>query len=184
MKVTVIANISANGRILISDNQHHKLPPEAMEFYIQSVRRVGNVVIGLKTFENFLNFPDPVKEHFNGIEIIILAGKSYTTDGYKTVASPEEAIAYMSSQGVHEIAVGGGAGTFNAFLDKDLVTDIYFNVSPIITGAGAILANNEELSAKFKHKGQKLKNGFLQLHLKKTDPIMTGTSLNKSSHLA
>lgn len=65
MKVTVIANISANGRILISDNPHHKLLPEAMESYIQSVRRIGNVVIGLKTFENFLNFPDPVKEHFN-----------------------------------------------------------------------------------------------------------------------
>ena len=64
MKVTVIANISANGRILISDNPHHKLPPEAMEFYIQFVRQVGNVVIGLKTFENFLNFPDQVKEMF------------------------------------------------------------------------------------------------------------------------
>ncbi|WP_181390564.1 hypothetical protein [Sphingobacterium athyrii] len=37
MKVTIIANISANGRILVSDNPHHKLPPEAMEFYIQSV---------------------------------------------------------------------------------------------------------------------------------------------------
>ncbi|MGE8377717.1 MAG: dihydrofolate reductase family protein, partial [Sphingobacterium sp.] len=95
--------------------------------------------------------------------------KSYTADGYKIVASPEEAIAYMSAKGVREIAIGGGAGTFNAFLDKDLVTVIYFNVSPIITGAGAILANNEELSSKFKYKGQKLKNGFLQLHLTKED---------------
>ncbi|WP_313185767.1 dihydrofolate reductase family protein [Sphingobacterium siyangense] len=167
MKVTVIANISANGRILISDNPHHKLPPEAMEFYVQFVRQVGNVVIGLKTFENFLNFPDPVKDHFKGIEIIILADKPYTADGYKTLASPEEAIAYMSAKGVREIAVGGGAGTFNAFLDKNLVTDIYFNVSPIITGSGAILANNKELSSKFKYKGQALKNGFLQLHLTK-----------------
>ncbi|QQT61183.1 dihydrofolate reductase family protein [Sphingobacterium multivorum] len=169
MKVTVIANISANGRILISDNPHHKLPPEAMEFYIQFVKRIGNVVIGLKTFENFLNFPAQVKEHFNGIEIIVLADKSYTADGYKTVASPEEAIAYMSEKGVREIAVGGGAGTFNAFLDKDLVTDIYFNVSPIITGAGAILASNEDLSSTFKYQGQKLKNGFLQLHLTRED---------------
>lgn len=171
MKVTVIANISANGRILIADNPHHQLPPEAMEFYVQFVKQVGNVVIGLKTFENFLKFPKEVKELFNGIEIIILSDKPYTVDGYKTVSSPEEAVAYMSGKGVQEIAVGGGAGTFNAFIDKDLVTVIYFNINPIITGAGAILGSNSELNAKFKHKGQKIKNGFVQLHLAKDDLI-------------
>lgn len=169
MKVTVIANISANGRILIADNPHHQLPPAAMEFYVQFVRQVGNVVIGLKTFENFLNFPKEVKELFNGIEIVILADKPYTVDGYKTVSSPEEAVEYMYRKGVKEIAVGGGAGTFNAFIDKDLVTDIYFNINPIITGAGAILGNNRELNTTFKHKEQGVKNGFIQLHLTKED---------------
>ncbi|MDR3023494.1 dihydrofolate reductase [Chryseobacterium sp.] len=169
MKVIVIVNISANGRILISDNPHHQLPQEAMEFYIKFVRQVGNVVIGVNTFENYLKFPQEVKELFNGIEIIILSDESYTVDGYKTVSSPEEAIDYMAAKGVQEIAVGGGAGTFNVFFDKDLVTDIYFNTSPIITGNGAILGNNEELNSKFKYRGQKLKNGFLQLHLTKED---------------
>ncbi|EFK36979.1 Dihydrofolate reductase [Chryseobacterium gleum] len=167
MKVTVIANISANGRILIADNPHHQLPPEAMEFYVQFVRQVGNIVIGLKTFENFLKFPKEVKELFKGVEIIILSDKPYTVDGYKTVSSPEEAVEYMSGKDVQEIAIGGGAGTFNAFIDKDLVTDIYFNVNPIITGAGAILGNNSELHSKFKYKEQILKNGFVQLHLAK-----------------
>ncbi|HAT3992842.1 TPA: hypothetical protein I9Y78_001639 [Elizabethkingia anophelis] len=167
MKVTVIANISANGRILIADNPHHQLPPEAMEFYVQFVKQVGNVVIGLKTFENFLKFPKEVKELFNGVEIIILSDKPYTVDGYKTVSSPGDAVEYMSGKGMQEIAIGGGAGTFNAFIDKDLVTDIYFNINPIITGAGAILGNNNELNSKFKYKEQKIKNGFLQLHLTK-----------------
>ncbi|GAA0884385.1 hypothetical protein GCM10009120_29830 [Sphingobacterium siyangense subsp. cladoniae] len=169
MKVTVIANISANGRILMSNNPHHQLPPEAMDFYLQFVRQVGNVVIGFKTFENFLRFPDEVKELFNGIEIIILSDESYTVDGYKTVTSPEEAIAYLSEKEVQEIAIGGGAGTFNVFFDKDLVTDIYFNLSPIITGNGAIIGNNEELNSKFKYIGQQLKNGFLQLHMTRED---------------
>ncbi|MCT4326183.1 dihydrofolate reductase family protein [Elizabethkingia anophelis] len=167
MRVTVIANISANGRILIADNPHHQVPPEAMEFYLQFVRQVGNVVIGLKTFENFLKFPKEVKEFFNGIEIIILSDKPYAVDSYKIVVSPEEAVEYMSAKGVQEIAVGGGANTFNAFIDKDLVTDIYFNINPIITGYGAILGNNSELNSKFKYKGQKLKDGFIQLHLAK-----------------
>lgn len=167
MKVKVIANISANGRILIADNPHHQLPPKAMEFYVQFVRQVGNVVIGLKTFENFIKFPKEVKELFNGVEIIILSDKPYTVDGYMTVSSPEEAIEYMSGKGMQEIAIGGGAGTFNAFIDKDLVTDIYFNINPLITGAGAILGNNEELNSKFKYEEQNIKNGFVQLHLTK-----------------
>lgn len=171
MRVTVIANISANGKILIADNPHHQLPTEAMAFYVQFIRLVGNVVIGVKTFENFLKFPKEVKELFNGIEIIILSGKPYIVDGYKTVSRPEEAIEYMSRKGVQEMAIGGGASTFNAFIDKDLVTDIYFNINPIITGSGAVLGNNSELNSKFKHNGQKLKNGFVQLHLTKEEII-------------
>src|SRR5690606_27671050 len=167
MKITVIANISANGRILIADNPHHQLPPEAMQFYVQFVRQVGNVEIGLKTFENFLKFPKEVKELIKVVEINILSDKPYTVDGYKTVSSPEEAVEYMSGKDVQESAIGCGAGTFNAFIDKDLVTNIYFNVNPIITGAGAILGNNNELNSKFKYKEQKLKNGFVQLHLTK-----------------
>jgi len=169
MKVTVIANISANGKVLLSDHPHHQLPPEAMEFYLEFAKKVGNLVIGLKTFENFLNFPQEVKEHFNGIEIVILSEKSYASKGYKTVESPEEAIEYMSERGFHEMAVGGGTGAFNAFIDKDLVTDIYFNIHPLITGVGGVLGNSSELNSKFKHKEYNLKDGFIQLHLSKED---------------
>src|SRR5690606_10891552 len=167
MKVTVIGNISANGRLLVSDNPHHQLPIEAMEFYVQFVRQVGNVVIGLNTFENFQNFPKNVKELFNGVEIVILSDSPYQADDYKIVGSPEEAIEYISAKGLKEMAVGGGIGTFNAFIDKDLVTDIYFNINPLITGVGGILASNSELNSKFKHTEYELKDGFLQLHLTK-----------------
>lgn len=169
MKVTVIANISANGKVLLSDHPHHQLPPGAMEFYLAFAKKVGNLVIGVKTFENFLNFPQEVKDHFSGIEIVILSEKPYTSKGYKTVESPEEAIEYMSEKGLHEMAVGGGTGAFNAFIDKDLVTDIYFNIHPLITGVGSVLGNNSELNSKFKHTEYDFKDGFIQLHLTKED---------------
>ena len=169
MKVTVVANISANGKVLLSDNPHHQLPSEAMEFYLEFAKKVGNLVIGFKTFENFLTFPQEVKDHFSGIEIVILSEKPYVSKDYKTVKSPEEAIEYMSEKGWHEIAVGGGTGAFNAFIDKDLVTDIYFNIHPLITGVGGVLGNNSDLNSKFKHKEYTLKDGFIQLHLSKED---------------
>lgn len=165
MKVTIIANISTNGRVLLSDNPHHQLPPEAMEFYIHFARDAGNLVIGTKTFENFQRFPKEVKQLFEGIEIIILSGSQYTVEGFKTVRSPEEAMEYISSRGFDEIAVGGGGATYNSFIDKGLVTDIYLNISPIITGAGNVLGNNIEMNTSFRLKKHTVKNNFIQLHL-------------------
>lgn len=165
MKVTIIANISANGRVLLSDNPHHQLPPETMEFYIHFARGVGNLVIGMKTFENFQRFSKEVRQLFEGIEIIILSGSQNTVEGFKTVKSPEEAMEYISSRGFDEIAVGGGAATFNTFIDKGLVTDIYFNISSIITGAGNVLGNNIEMNTSFRLQKHTVKNNFIQLHL-------------------
>lgn len=165
MKVSVIANISVNGRFLLSDNPHHQLPPEVMGFYLEFAKRVGNLVIGLKTFENFQHFPKELREKFKDIEIIILSDQAYAAEGYKVVGSPEEAIAYMAAKGITEIAVGGGIGTFNAFINKDLVTDFYLNMSPILIGSSGTLGNNSKLFSAFQFKEYNYKEGFLQLHL-------------------
>jgi|SRR5690606_8711945 len=167
MKVTLIANISANGRILLSDNPHHQLPPEAMNFYLEFAKRAGNLVVGFKTFENFQNFPKEIKVLFDGIEIVVLSDVECITEGYKIVNSPEEAIEYMKAKGLHEIAIGGGTGTFNAFIDKDLITDIYLNINPIITGSGGILVNNNELNTNFQFEECVYKDGLIRQHLTK-----------------
>ncbi len=167
MKVTVIANISVNGRLLLSDDPAHQLPKGAMNFYLQFAHKVGNLVVGLKTFQNFLNFPQEVKDLFKGIEIVVLTDKPSLVKGYKFVNSPDEAIDYMAAKGVEEIAVGGGVGTFNAFLDQELVTDIYFNINPLLTGSGGIIGTNKKLNTKFKIIENQLNDGFIQLYLTK-----------------
>jgi len=165
MKVTVIANISVNGRVLLSDNPTHQLPPEAMKFYLEYAHRVGNLVIGLRTFENFQKFSQETQNLFKDIEIIVLSSKPSVANGYVFVKSPEEAIAYMASRGIKEIAVGGGTGTFNAFINKELVTDIYFNISPVVTGHGGVFGSYENLNSKFKVTEHKFNDGFIKLHL-------------------
>ena len=167
MKVTVIANISANGRLLTSDDPAYQLSKEAINFYLQFANKVGNLVVGMKTFQDFLNFPQEVKDLFKEIEIVVLTNKPSLVEGYKFVNSPDKAIDYMAAKGVEEIAVGGGVGTFNAFLDQELVTDIYFNINPLLTGGGGIIGTNKELNTKFKIINNQLNDGFIQLHLKK-----------------
>ncbi len=165
MKITVIANISVNGKILLSNNPHNQLPPEAMDFYVNSAKQIGNLVIGLKTFEDFQSFPQDVKELFKEIEIIVLSDQEKTFENFKFVRSPEEAIEYALSKELQEIAIGGGAGTFNSFINKKLVTDIHFNIHPFITGEGAVLGNHKELNSTFDLKAHRVENGFAQLHL-------------------
>ncbi|RNL78153.1 hypothetical protein ED312_19660 [Sinomicrobium pectinilyticum] len=167
MKVTVIANISANGKTLLSNNPHYQLPKEAMGFYLKYANKVGNLIIGWKTFENFRKFPKEIKEHFKGIKIIILADIPYEIEGYTVVGSPEEAIEHLTAEGLQEVAIGGGTGTFNAFIDKDLVTDLYFNISPVITGNGGVLGNNPVLSTKFKLAEHTVNEDNLLLHFTK-----------------
>ncbi|TYR32545.1 hypothetical protein FXV77_19125 [Sphingobacterium phlebotomi] len=167
MKVTLIANISANGKALLSDNPHHSLPQEAMDFYLSLAKRAGSMVIGAKTFENFQRFPQHIKELFADIEIVILSAGHLASAEYTVANTPEKAITYFSKRGIKEIAIGGGIGTFNAFLDSDLVTDIYFNISPIITGQGGHLVSNSSLNSKFNLVSCETNNGFVQLHLTK-----------------
>lgn len=167
MKVTLIANISFNGRILVSDNPAHQLPEEAFAFYLKLAHQVGNLVIGRQTFQNFQEFPQAVKDLFKGIEILVLSNAPQEVEGYTYVDSPEHAIAYMAEKGINEIAIGGGTGTFNAFIAKDLVTDLYLNVSPILTGEGVFLGWNNSFNTAFELVTHKVKQGVLQLHLAK-----------------
>lgn len=169
MKVTVIANISVNGKVLVSDNPAHQLPQEAMDFYLNYAHRVGNLIIGMKTFEHFLHFPQAVKDRFKGIELVVLSENTdeKETTGYTFVHSPEKALAHFRAKGVSEIAIGGGTGTFNAFIDKALATDLYLNINPILIGQGGLLGQDNNLHTVFRLAASQVNNGFIQLHLVK-----------------
>ncbi|MFC7523150.1 dihydrofolate reductase family protein [Parapedobacter sp. GCM10030251] len=167
MKVTLIANISVNGKVLLSDHPDHVAPQGAMAFYLNRAKAVGNLVVGKKTYETFQQIPSDQKEAFSGIEIVLLSTEPFATDNPKVVNSPEAAIKYLSEKGFEEIAVGGGTKTYNSFIENDLVTDIYFNISPLVTGGGGVLANNADLNTKFRLASHTVNEEFIQLHLTK-----------------
>ena len=162
MKVSIIANISVNGKVLLAEDPNHQVPQEAIGIFMQVANRAGNLVMGKNTFNMFQ--PLLKEGPFSGIEIILLSGSEETVNGYKVVSSPEESITYLTEKGFQEIVVGGGTKTYNAFLDRDLVTDFYFNIHPLITSNGGILGTNNDLVSKFKLTEQKhVSDNFIQL---------------------
>ncbi|RFS19244.1 hypothetical protein DVR12_23710 [Chitinophaga silvatica] len=150
MKISLIANISANGKVLLSENTTYQAPREATGIFMEVANRAGNLVLGKKTFEMLQRVIGDVKVAFPGVELVLISTSQIATNDFKVVSSPEAAITYLTAKGAQEIAVGGGTITYNSFLEKDLITDIYFNIHPVIVGHGGVLATDNELTLKFK----------------------------------
>lgn len=103
-----------------------------------------------------------------GKEIVVLSNNHEARSGHKTVHTPEEAVEYLRGKGMEEIIVGGGVQTYNVFLDKDLVTDIYFNVTPMVIGDGGTIGSKDDLFVKFdKMNYEPIIENVIRLHLSK-----------------
>jgi len=168
MKVKLLANVSANGQIPLAGNTKSPTSPEAFGFIVKSAIQAGNIIIGRKTLDVLQNFPGGIKTIFPETEIVVLSKTATKTDDYMVVNSPEEALAYLKEKGFKEIVVAGGAQVYNLFLDKDLVTDVYFNYLPMIMGDGGAIGANKDLHLNFKLAEQSmLTHNIVQVHLER-----------------
>lgn len=166
MKITIGANISANGKVLLGENPDHDAPEETIESLMQMAADIGNLVIGRKTYELMLQFPGGIEAMLPGAEIVIMSGRPGYQANTTVVGTPEDAIRHLAAKGFKQVAVGGGTEIYNLFLDRELVTDIYFNLIPVITGSGGVLGTNEQLVTRFALAGTKiLAGGAVQVHL-------------------
>ncbi|HEY4288700.1 MAG TPA: dihydrofolate reductase [Puia sp.] len=166
MGVILIANLSANGQVLLAGNPAHAAPPEALGFFIQKAIEKGNIVIGRKTFDVLQQFPGGASQVLPGVEIVLLSTTGAKSD-HKVVDSPAKALDYLHEKGFTDVIVGGGAGTFNAFLEDGLITEVYFNTIPMIIGDGGIIGTND-LHMKFEIVEHKLlTRSIAQIHLNK-----------------
>lgn len=144
---------------------NHQIAPEVMGFLVQKAIESGNIVFGYSTYTMFI---DALQDALAGKEIVVLSNNHEARSGHKTVHTPEEAVEYLKGKGMEEIVVGGGVQTYNAFLDKDLVTDIYFNVTPMVIGDGGVIGSKDDLFVKFdKMNYEPIIENVIRLHLSK-----------------
>jgi dihydrofolate reductase len=168
MKIILVADVSANGKLLLTDNPNHPVPKAGVDFYMQKVTQAGNVIIGSKTLETFQQHFGGIQQIFPGIEVVVLSRSSNEANGWKVVHSPEEAVNHLREKGFEEIVVGGGVQIYNIFLNRDMLTDIYFNYVPVIVGDGGTLGTANDLLTYFEPMEHKLLDeGIVQIHLHK-----------------
>jgi len=109
------------------------------------IKKVGNVVVGHKTYEIMKEAGDFDKD----VETVVLSkDKNANAGNVHFVSSPKEALEYLSSKNFQTVVVSGGMTTNTAFLDAGLLDEIVLDIEPIILGEGLTLFSKQKRDIK------------------------------------
>jgi len=161
MKKVLYMGLTANGCYAVADESHSEssLPKEVLDNFTQQVRRVGNLIIGRRTYDLF---PTMIP----GVHLVIVSRSRPNYDGASVVASPTEALSLLEKKGYDTALVGGGATLVNTVLSQGLVDEIYINIYPFVSN-GRTFAISEKLESSLELLSvDKLSANIVQLHYK------------------
>jgi dihydrofolate reductase len=141
MEKVLYMGLTANGCYAVVDESHSEssLPKEVPDNFTQQVRRIGNLIIGRRTYELF-------HTKMPGIRLLIVSRSHPTYNGVSVVASPVEALSLLEKEGFDTALVGGGATLVNTVLSQGLIDEIYTNIYPSISN-GRTFAISEKLES-------------------------------------
>lgn len=168
MTITLYMAMSINA--MIADrNEKTSWSDEEWNSYCQMVASKGNVVVGAKTYplyfdEDFAKMGDP---------LIVVLSKSGSIkeprNGRKdvVVTSVDEALAVLKEKGFTDILVTGGGQVDTAFVEKNLIDEIYLDIEPFLFGKGIPLFYPFDLDLELELVDSKMINeNTIQVHYK------------------
>src|SRR5579859_2634585 len=101
MKTILWAALTANGNYAQSSPEH---PPkqEALDDFGSYAGRVGNFIVGRRTFDGFN--AGGGGNLFGNTDIVVVSGSNLDIPGVKCVGTPQEALDYLEQKG-HKAAL-------------------------------------------------------------------------------
>ncbi|MCK5629653.1 MAG: dihydrofolate reductase [Nanoarchaeota archaeon] len=152
--------ITANGYIA-KENDETPWSDEEWDSFSNIAKKIGNLVIGRKTFE-IMNQDDEFQQIGNPFTVIV-SNKENNNSNF--VNSPEQAIKLLEEKGFSEILVAGGGMLNSSFMQKGLVDEIYLDVEPFLFGKGIKLFADNEFETKLELlETKQLSKNTIQLH--------------------
>jgi dihydrofolate reductase len=165
MKVIMYMAISANGMIARKDDNTSWISKEEWDSYSFAVRNAGCLIVGRRTYEILTKQPE--FSEFKDVALIAVSKNKIklVSEKHKIAASPEEALKLL--RGSKEVIVAGGGILNSAFLEKNLVDELYLDVEPIIISDGIPVFKGGSFEKALKLLGQKkISNDEIQFHFK------------------
>lgn len=160
MKVELIANLSANGQLILAEQSAvYQAPQEIAGMGFAKAMECGNIVMGRTTYEMFMQV---MQDILANLDVVVLSSRDI--EDVKTVKTAEEVINYLETKGYEKVCVVGGTKTYNAFLETGLADELYFNLFPVVISSGGTLEGkvSEYLLAEMK-----ANRDIVMLHYKK-----------------
>ncbi len=164
MKVILHLAISADGFIAKTNGDSDWVAPADEILFTNRIQEAGCIVVGKKTFEQYQGAIYPVEGVFN---IVLTRNQDATFRGATVATSAQEAIKRATNEGCSGVLIAGGGHTSAAFLEANLIDEIYFSVYPLIFGEGIKPFEGQPFNKKLELLGTKnLGDGLTELHYK------------------
>ncbi len=141
---------------------------EEWNTYHSVVKRVGNIIIGRRTYE-MMRKSDEFRQIGNPATVIVTSDPHLKSDNsqFYFAKSPREALKTLKVLGFKETLVGGGGQLNTSFMKEGLVDEIYLDVEPLMFGKGIPLFTSEDFDCNLELLGiKKLNANTVQLHYK------------------
>ena len=109
---------------------------EDKQFFVETTKKAGVVVMGQNTYET-IGKPLPGRHN-----VVYSRDRQY--EGVQvTQAEPEALLKELESKGYKEVAVCGGSTIYTMFMEAGVVDKLYLSVEPVLFGQGMTLFNKE-----------------------------------------
>jgi dihydrofolate reductase len=144
MRTVLYGSVGINGYIGQASAEH-PIAPAVLGDFLARVAQAGNVTMGRRTAElmtSQLMTSQGAGSALAGgdVDLVVLSKAGYRLPGVHPASNPEEALEFLAGRGHATALVGGGAATDNAFLGAGLVSELYLNILPRLTGPGPSLS--------------------------------------------
>jgi len=148
-KITLILLQSIDG--FIARHQNDDLDwgsSQDKKIFAERTKKIGLMICGSNTYLKM----NP--KSFEGRKTIVITSRPEEIDKHVDnveffTGSPKELVSKLSKDGITEAALVGGGKLNGAFLQEDLVDEIYLSLAPILFGTGVRGYGGNQLFNKF-----------------------------------
>ncbi len=157
--------MTANGFIAKNDDSTDFVTKAESESYVKNVIDAGAMIIGRRTYEILSTQPEFQEFLKANVKIIVVSHNDFklANASHAVVHSPQEALALAKD--FEKVIVAGGGILDAAFLESDLIDEMYLDIEPALLGKGIPLFNGGDFEKKLKLLGSKnFGENEIQLH--------------------
>jgi dihydrofolate reductase len=149
MHVSIIVLQTINGFLAKSHDDDLSWATKADRiFFKEKSTEIGTMLMGSTTFNAMKGLKGTA---FKGRHTLVFTSKPKKYKNYKNEfakveffsGTPQDAISYLTKQGISKVAVVGGGSLIQQFLASGLVNEIYITIAPYLFGKGIEVCKGE-----------------------------------------